>query len=209
MDRLTLTLDIREGNLKPQPVNVRASLTAGNLILIVKDKFNLVDSYELRLKGGAQALPEEAPLDQAGVTDGSTLIVTRLLQATGTLDVITRGERKAFSKAFSRVYLREDRTRNEYDLVWHPAIIGRRDHRNPANNRLLALDLEDLEELPSVSRHHACITEAGGTFYIESLQARNPVYVDGQRIADSTKVALQPGASIQAGRLGFEFLVNE
>lgn len=209
MDRLTLTLDIREGNLKPQAVNVRASLTAGNLILIVKDKFNLVDSYELRLKGGAQALPEEAPLEQAGVTDGSTLVVARLRQATGTLDVIARGERRPFSKPFSRVFLREDRTRNEYELIWQPAILGRRDHRNPANNRLLALDLEDLEELPSVSRHHACITETGGTFYIESLQAHNPIYVDGQRIADSTKVALQPGSTIQAGRLGFDFLVNE
>ncbi len=209
MDRLTITLEIREGNLKPQPVNVRGNMTAGNLVLIVKDKFNLVENYELRLKGGTQALPEEAPLDQAGVSDGSTLIVTRVLQATGTLDRIARGERKPFSKTFSRVYLREDHTRNEYELIWQPAIIGRRDHRNPANNRLMALDLEDLEELPSVSRHHACITEAGGTFFIEPLQARNPVYVDGQRVTEGMQMPLQPGVTIQVGRLGFDFLVNE
>ena len=208
MDRLTLTLEIREGNIKPQRVNVRSNMTAGNLVLIVKDKFNLVDSYELRMRGGA-ALPEDVALDQAGVADGNTLICARLLQTTGTLEAVTRGERKAFSKAFSRVYLREERTRNEYELIWQPAVMGRRDHRNPANNRLLALDLEDLEELPSVSRHHACVTENGGTFFVEALQARNPVYVDGQRIADGVKAPLQAGSTVQIGRLIFEFLINE
>jgi hypothetical protein len=205
MDRMTLTLDIQANDIGARRVNVRSSLLAANLIATIQDKFNLDGNFELRLPGGRQGLPLDSPLDQAGVTEGGTLTCVRVMETTGTLDAIARGVREPWSKNFQRVYLSEARTLNEYDLGWQPAVIGRKDHRNPANNRLLVVDLEEIEELPTVSRHHACVTETNGSFFVESVQARNPTYLDGQRLRAGVKYPLPPGAIIQAGRVWLTF----
>jgi hypothetical protein len=205
MDRLHLSLDIRAGNIGAKRVNVRASLTVGNLIAAIKDKFNLDGEFRLSPAGAAEPLPPETPLDQAGVHDDSTLACVPVTEATGTLDAIRAGERHAFSKAFKRVWLAESSTLAEYDLVWQPAVLGRKDHRNPMHNRLLAVDLEPAEELPTVSRHHACITEKRGQFFLEDIQGRNPVYLDGTRIRQGTQHPLTAGQSIQVGRVRLTF----
>ena len=137
--------------------------------------------------------------------DESTLVCVPVTEATGTLDAIRTGERHGFSKAFKRVWLAESSTLAEYDLAWQPAVIGRKDHRNPMNNRLLAVDLDTAEELPTVSRHHACITEKRGQFFLEDIQGRNPVYLDGTRIRQGTQHPLTAGQSIQVGRVRLTF----
>jgi len=211
MDRLNLTLDIQAQNIGLRRVNVRRSLRVGNLIAAIKDKFNLDGNYELRLVNAGEplatagALAEQSALDEAGVAEGSTLVCQRLRERTGTAEAIQRGERLAFSKPFKRVYFSEQRSLNEYDLAWQPAIIGRRDHRNPTNNRLLAVDLEELEELPSVSRHHACVLEKNGSFFIEAVQDRNPVYLDGERLRPGVQYDLPAGALLQVGRIWLTF----
>jgi hypothetical protein len=205
MDRMNLTLDIQTQDVGPRRVNVRRSLVVANLIATIKDKFNLDGNFELRTADGRQVLPEQAALDQVGVSDGTTLLCLQLLGSTGTLEAIRRGVREGFSKAYRRVYLQEARTLGEYDLYWQPAVIGRRDHKNPANNRLLCADLEDMEELPTVSRHHACITEENGTFYVESVQGRNPTYLDGNRLRPGEKRPLAAGTVIQVGRVWLTF----
>jgi hypothetical protein len=205
MDRLHLTLDIRAGNIGAKRVNVRASLTVGSLITTIKDKFNLDGEFRLSPAGAADPLPLETPLEAAGVHDEGTLVCLPVTEATGTLDAIRTGERHAFSKAFKRVWLSESSTLAEYDLSWQPAVIGRKDHRNPMNNRLLAVDLEHVEELPTVSRHHACITEKRGQFYLEDIQGRNPVYLDGTRLRQGTQQTLSAGQSIQVGRVRLTF----
>ena len=205
MDRLHLTLEVRAGNIGTKRVNVRASLTVGNLIAAIKDKFNLDGEFRLSPAGAAEPLPPETPLDQAGVHDDSTLVCVPVTEATGTLDAIRTGERHEFSKAYKRVWLAESSTLAEYDLAWQPAVIGRKDHRNPMNNRLLAVDLDTAEELPTVSRHHACITEKRGQFLLEDIQGRNPVYLDGTRIRQGTQHPLTAGQSIQVGRVRLTF----
>jgi hypothetical protein len=207
MDRMTLTLHIGPNDIGARRVNVRSSLLVGSLINAFKDKFNLDGNFELRLKGQGQALPEGRALDQAGVTDEGELVCTRLIEASETLDVIARGVRGPFNKGYARVFLQEQRTLSEYDLAWQPAILGRKDQRNPASNRLLAVDLESVEDLPTVSRHHACITESDGTFYLESLQDRNPLYLDGVQLRPFVKHPLAPGAYLQLGRVWLTFQV--
>jgi hypothetical protein len=211
MERLNLTLEIQTqtGNIGAKRVNVRSSLMVANLIAAVKDKFNLDGNFELRVaeRGASRPLALESALDQAGVAEGGALVCARVAEATGTRDAIQRGEREAFSKTFKRVWLVENRTLTEYDLAWQPAIIGRKDHRNPTNNRLLAADLEDIEELPTVSRHHACLTEKGGQFFIEDIQGRNPVYLDGERLRPGAQYPLSAGDIIQAGRVWLTFNV--
>ncbi len=205
MDRMNLTLHIKPNDIGAKRANVRSSLLVGNLITTLKDKFNLDGNFELRLKGKSEALRPDSALDQAGVTEGGELVCTRVIEASGTLDTIAQGVRAPFSKSYTRVFLQEQRTLGEYDLTWQPAILGRKDHRNPANNRLLAVDLEGVEELPTVSRHHACITEQGGAFYIESLQDRNPLYLDGEQVRAYVKHPLPAGTLIQVGRVWLTF----
>jgi hypothetical protein len=205
MDRRNLTLDIKADNIGARRVNVRGSLTVENLIATIKDKFNLDGEFRLTLQGASEALVPETPLDHAGAEEDSTLLCVRVTEATGTLDAIRGGERHGFSKAFKRVWLVEGSTLAEYDLAWQPAVIGRKDHRNPMNNRLLAVDLEPVEELPTVSRHHACITEKRGQFFIEDIQGRNPVYLDGTRLREGSQQPLTAGHTIQIGRVRLTF----
>jgi pSer/pThr/pTyr-binding forkhead associated (FHA) protein len=131
-----------------------------------------------------------------------------VVEDTGTLDKISLGVREPLEGDFKRVYLVEKQSLNEFDLAWEPAIIGRKDHRNPSNNRLLAVDLEGVEDLPTVSRHHACITTRGGKFYIEQIQERNPTFVDGNKLAPNTKSPLPAGAVIQVGRISLTFNIR-
>ena len=205
MERMNLTLDIQANKIGSKRVNVRSSLVVSSLIATITDKFNLDGSYELRLAGASNAMPVEAPLDQVGVKEGGVVVCTRRAESTGTLEIIQRGERLRLSKKFTRVYLQEDRTETQYDLGWQPALIGRKDRRDPSKNRLLVADLEEMEELPTVSRHHACITEHAGTFYLESLQGQNPTLVGNVRLRPGLKHPLSAGAKIQVGRVALTF----
>jgi hypothetical protein len=205
MDRMTVTIDIRDNNIGPKHVNLRSSLVVANLIATIKDKFNLDGNYVLRLEGDRYKLPDEAPLDQTAAREGSVLVCEPVLEATGTLDAIQRGVRVRLSKGFKRAYLQETRFLSEFDLVWQPAIIGRRDRRNPSKNRLLAVDLDELEEDPTVSRHHACITETGGSFFIESVNPHNPTFLNDARLRMGVKYPLPPGARLQVGRMNLMF----
>ena len=207
MDRLNLTVDIKPNKIGPKEINVRNSLIVGNLIAEIQDKFNLGGTLLLRPKGSSDVLTWEEPLDQAGVEDGSVLFCEQVIEETGTLDRIELGARDLIQGDFERVYLVEKQALLEFDVGWQPAIIGRRDHRDPSKNRLLAVDLEGVEDLPTVSRHHACITSAGGKFFIEQIQERNPTYVDGQKLDPNTKSALPAGAVIQVGRISLTFNV--
>jgi hypothetical protein len=207
MDRLNLTVDIKTNKIGSKEINVRNSLLVGNLITEIQDKFNLGGTLQLRVKGNSEPLAWDVPLDQTEVEEGAVLFCEQVVEDTGTLDRIELGVRDTIEGDFKRVYLVEKRTLLEFDLEWQPAIIGRRDRRNPSNNRLLAVDLEGVEDLPTVSRHHACITSGGGKFFIEQIQERNPTYVDGQALTPNRKSALPAGAVIQVGRISLTFNV--
>jgi hypothetical protein len=205
MDRMNLTIDIRANSLGPKRVNLRSSLLADNLIATIKDKFNLDGEYELRLGNARQSLPPGVQLDQAGVTEGAVLVCTRVVESTGTLEAIRRGVRLRLSKNFKRVYLEEARALAEYDLAWQPAVIGRKDHSDPSKNKLLAVDLSDHVEATTISRHHASITEEGGSFYLESVNEHNPTYLGDTRLRFGVKYPLPVGSRIGIGRVSLTF----
>lgn len=208
MDRISVTIDIQANNIGQKPANLRSSLVVANLVAHIKDKFNLDGNYVLRLQSDRHELPQDMPLDQTSTREGSVLVFEPVLEETGTLDAIQRGVRNRLSKGFKRVYLQETRFLSEFDLVWQPAIIGRRDTRNPSKNRLLAVDLDELEEDATVSRHHACITEQNGSFFIESINSRNPTFLNDARLRMGVRYPLPPGGRIQVGRMNLLFYTN-
>ncbi|MEO6061439.1 MAG: FHA domain-containing protein, partial [Thermoflexales bacterium] len=120
---------------------------------------------------------------------------------------IARGIALPFSRPFTRVFVREARTLREFDVRWQPAVLGRRDLRDPSKNRLLAVDLEGMEPLPSVSRHHAAITEETGSIYIEAITERNPVLLNGQRVPPGARRVLSAGDTIKLGDFVLNFYV--
>lgn len=205
MERMNLTLEIRPNEIGAKHINVRSSLVIANLIAEIQDKFNLDGTLQLELQGQAGPLSLAAALNRSGVADGSTLICDRVMEDTGTMEAIQRGVRHALEGKFKRIYLTEQRTLTEYDVEWQPAILGRKDHANPSNNRLLAVDLESVEDLPTVSRQHACITLDRGSIFVESIQARNPTYLDGARLKPGIRYPLNAGSAIQVGRVTLTF----
>ena len=205
MDRMNLTLDIRANAIGPKRVNLRSSLLVDNLIATIKDKFNLDGEFELRVENARQPLPPGLELEQAGVAHGAVLVITRIVESTGTLDAIRRGSRTRLSKNFKRVYLLEGRALAEYDLAWQPAVIGRKDHGDPSKNKLLAVDLGDMEEATSISRHHACITEEGGSFFLESVNEHNPTYLSDNRLRFGVKYPLPVGSRVGIGHVALTF----
>ncbi len=207
MDRLTLTVDIRPNKIGKANVNIRSNMTVANFITAIQDKFNLDGTLELQMKGGDGPLELSEPIDGIGIADGGVLICKRVRKDTGTQDAIQRGIREPFEDQFKRVYAVESRTLTEYDLSWQPAIVGRKDHRNPSNNRLLAIDLEGTEDLPTVSRHHACITMREGTFFIEQIQEHNPTFVDETRLDPGVKYPLPAGSTVRLGGITLTFYV--
>ncbi len=207
MDRMNVTLNIAANNIGPRRVNLRSSLMVANLIATIKDKFNLDGDFELRLDNSRHALPDDAELDQAGVTEGSLLVCAPVAGSTGTLEMIYRGVRDPLSRNFRRVYLQEERGLAEFDLAWQPAVIGRRDWSNPSKNRLLAVDLEDVDGAQTVSRHHAAITEKGGSFFIESINPHNPTFLGDARLRPGRLYPLPIGARLRVGRVVLTFFV--
>jgi hypothetical protein len=117
MDRINVTIDIQPNKVGPKRANLRSSLVVTNLISNIQDKYNLDGTFELRVKGTRQPLNPEAPLDQLGIGEGTVLVCTQIVEATGTVEAIRRGVRERLSKKFKRVYIVEERNRIEYDIL--------------------------------------------------------------------------------------------
>lgn len=204
-ERFNLTLKIEPKKVGKKEVNLRGSLLVSSLIAEIQDRFSLDGTLALQREGADEPLEQSSRLNEIGVGDGDVLVCRQVQSETGTKAAIARGVREPLPEGYKRVYLEEERTRTEYELDWQPAIIGRWDHRDPSKNRLLAADLEGLEELPTVSRHHACITVEDDKFFLEQLAARNPTYLDGSKLEAGRKYPLEPGDNIQLGRISLTF----
>lgn len=206
-DRLNLKVKIEPKKIGTKEINIRGSLLVANLIAEIQDHFSLDGTLALHPEKDDNPLNLNSPINETGIEEGGVLICKQVLTDTGTEAAIARGERIPFPEGFKRIYIEDKRTTMEYDLAWHPAILGRWDHRNPSNNRLLAADLESLEELPTVSRHHVAITLDEGKFFVEQLAARNPTYLDEVQLKPGRKYPLEAGAEIQMGRVTLIFNV--
>jgi hypothetical protein len=207
MARTTLAIQFKIEQLKgDKRINIRSNITAGDLITAIQKQFSLDGLYELKL--GNRLLDPALPLDEQGVADQVRLMFSATeMKRSDTADLIAGGVRRDFSVAKQRVFVSDDREGTEYDITWQPAVLGRRDPRDAWRNRLLAVDLEEAGDAMSVSRHHACITEAAGEFYVEGLSDRNPTYVNDAPLRFGVKMLLHAGDRILMGRISLTFYV--
>lgn len=204
MDRINLTIHVE--NVGPRRVNVRRTLRVHDLINEVRGKFNLLQgSYALRLKDAGEPLEMGRTLEQLGIPDGAEVIFYEQAErVSGTRALIDAGERLPIS-ARNLVSLKEEREGLLFDIEWQPAIIGRADQRNPSANRLLAVNLSGLRGAEYVSRQHACITESNNQYFIESLNPRNPTYLNNEQLEYGEQYVLHPGDRIRVGKITLIF----
>lgn len=209
MGRIIITIKFDTERMTGEKrLNVRNTITAGDLITETQKQFSLDGLYELKL--GEQTLNPNLPLDEQGVADQTLLTFAAVLvRSSDTAEMVARGQSRPFSVKKRRVFLREEREGSEYDLTWMPAIIGRRDPRDLARNRLLAVDLDDVSDGKSVSRHHACIVEENGSFFIESLNERNPTFLNDVPLRFGFRSLLRTGDRVLAGRVSMMFHIMD
>lgn len=207
MDRivLTITSELFDDSAH-QEASVRRNITVRSLIEEIRREFSFLEgNYTLVIKGGSKPLPPDQTMEQLGIQTGSELIFDRerrrlsqqiILRGNQVHQPVTGGVRAA---------LREESTGKLFPIEWQPAVIGRVDASNPSGASALAVNLSDLPEARTVSRQHARIVEQNGQYFLESLAARNPTFLNDRELLSSERRALQAGDKIRAGKIVLTF----
>ena len=205
MERVTLTIQLNEQEKKR--VNLRRNIQVQAFLEEIRRNFLFPKGdYSLFLRGEEEPLDPGRTLAQYGLKDGDELIFkacTPVLKSR-MMTSIERGDQLPISGSYG-AYLEEERHGQIYEIQWQPAIIGRLYQMNPSQNKLLAVDLSAVEDSEYVSRHHACVSEKGGQFFIESLNPRNPTYINDQALDYQQVHILQPGDRVRVGKVVLTF----
>jgi len=206
MDRVVITIDVGFNDIGERQVNVRRNLHLQTLIDEVRNRFDILDeNYGLRRKGDSDPLNPARTLEQHNVQNGEVLEFIPLDRSISEAEVLVdAGERLPISED-NQVYLQEERQGQVYEIRWQPAVIGRADQRDPSRNKLLTVDVSGLRGAEYVSRQHAAILEEQDQYYIESLNIRNPTYVNNAPLSYGERYVLQPGDRIDVGRITLVF----
>lgn len=195
--RLELFIDVFE---KPkQKALALPTLTAPELVDAILNEFRELeyltqdpDHYNLVVEGQGPLLADR-PLGEL-VSHGSVL---RLVEP----EIGLPSGAKPLSQP---AYLRDVADGIVYRLGWQPSVIGRPD-QSQGHDDWLAVNLQNHKTGLRVSRRHARIIEANGTFMIEGM-SKNPTLVrheDGNESIVTTKaVPLAHGDVIYLERSG-------
>jgi len=205
MERVILTIHLNE--TEKRRVNAGRNVTAQALIDEIHSKFKYPRGvYSLIRLGTDEPIACSRTLAQNGLISGDELYFRESdsAQVSRSVASIERGALEPIS-ASDEAYFHEERKGQVFEIRWQPAIIGRPYSMNPSKNKLLAVDLSGIEGSEYVSRHHACITEKGGQYIIESLNPRNPTCVNDQRLKINHGQILQPGDRVRVGRIVLVF----
>lgn len=190
-----------------QEASIRENLPVRTLMSEARREFNLPDDgvYALRFQETGKALDPDKTMEQQGVRAGAILILTRERRPAMREAVANAGVSRSNITGPNRPFLREDMTGKIFEIMWQPAVIGRRDPTNPQSVENLAVNLETFEGAKSVSRYHARMTEDKSKFYLESIADHNPAYLNGSIVRVGDKRLLMPGDKIEVGKITLSF----
>ncbi|MCC7206383.1 MAG: FHA domain-containing protein [Anaerolineae bacterium] len=190
-----------------QEASIREHLPVRTLMSEARREFNLPEDavYALRFQETGKALDPDKTMEQQGVRAGAILILTRERRPAMREAVANAGVSRSNITGPNRPFLREDMTGKIFEIMWQPAVIGRRDPTNPQSVENLAVNLETFEGAKSVSRYHARMTEDKGKFYLESIADHNPAYLNGSIVRVGDKRLLMPGDKIEVGKITLSF----
>lgn len=206
MDRVIITIAVDYQDIGARQVNVRRNLRLQSLIDEVRNRFDIRDeNFGLRRKGDAEPLNPVRTLEQHNVQNGEELELIALDRQTSKAESLVAASERLPISEDNQVYFQEERQGQVYEIRWQPAVIGRADQRDPSRNKLLAVDVSGLRGAEYVSRQHAAILEEQDQYYIESLNARNPTYVNNAPLSYGERYVLQPGDRVDIGRITLVF----
>lgn len=197
---ITLKIDLSSIYSATPPVQdaeVKSTLIANDLIKEIIKQFGdettaKVENYRLIRAKDEKVLGGRQSLQLQGITNRETLIFTS----------VTEVRIKNLGQSNS-AYILAPSSGEQFQIKWYPAVIGRPDYKDSAQNKLLAVNLEGYENGQKVSRQHAQIKERKGQHYIQALSDRNPTILNGKRLELRKNYRLEDQDEI---RLGFSNL---
>jgi pSer/pThr/pTyr-binding forkhead associated (FHA) protein len=183
-----------------QRARVRKTLTGEELVSEILREFDDLDQktpegYALFLRGEEKPLDRGSTMEQLNIQDHDELVIKHARSS----------ERISSAAGEKKVYLVEIQTGTRYEINWQPAIIGRPDI-DPAQNELLAVNLQTLTGGMSISRRHAQVTFEGDQYFLEPLSASNPTCLNDTPLALQSRVPLVPGDRITLGASRIELV---
>lgn len=178
-------------------VLVLHTITIQDLIDEVRKEFSLTDEseYALALKGTRKELKPDASLTELSLGNGTDLVFGRRQRKQQQF----RGTQIRTEK---RAYLVEETTSTRYDITRSTALIGRAlsDATTSVEINLAAVDKTN-----SVSRQHARLIEANGSYLIEALREDNPTFLNDAILLKSEPTPIKSGDTIRVGRITLTF----
>lgn len=195
-DYLELVFDVFDET--GQRASVLKTLRVVDLMDEIVIEFDELDpdapvAYGLYLEGSDRQLELGQTLLDQGVQPGDRLIF-------GWARDLFRAQRRPVTTP-GQATLQELNSRVMFPIEWQPAIIGRPD-ADQTHNALLTANLEWLSNSHRVSRQHAQISERDGKYFLESLEANNPTFINRETLEIGKKYALSTGDQIALGHSG-------
>lgn len=176
-----------------QRASIRKSLQVKMLIEEILKEFDDIgsdsaDKYNLKLKGVDRPLDPNLTVNQLDIQPQDEL----------TLGYVQQSLREMLDPADYAV-LREVTTGKEFDIQWHPALIGR-PSTEVNHNIMLAINMQLVPSGMTISRSHAQITFSNGSYYIEPLSTNNPTFLNGKEIPFNGYREIHNGDRISLGQ---------
>ena len=175
-----------------QRASIRKSLQVKMLIEEILKEFDDIgsdspDKYNLKLKGVDRPLDPNLTMSQLDIQPQDEL----------TLGYVQQSLREMLDPADYAV-LKEITTGKEFDIQWHPALIGR-PSTEVNHNIMLAVNMQLVPRGMTISRSHAQITFSNGSYFIEPLSTNNPTFLNGKEIPFNGYRELRTGDRISLG----------
>lgn len=194
-DYFDITLNIFDES--PQRVSVQRQLMADELVDEIIREFSDLDKesksrYGLFIHGSLKPLQLDMTLRNLNIQSGDVLDFGWLPKESEPSD-----GRRPIHPAVEAILV-EKGARRRFPIAWQPFVIGRVSRSSRAK-QLVGVDLSGYPNDRRVSRRHAVIREAEGRFYIESMESRNPTFLNDKKLPFGAKKLLQSGDTIEIG----------
>ena len=184
--RITILDDLRS------TVKVKRSLSISRLIEEILKEFKDLDHanpliYAIYNHGSENPFPNQATLAKLDIRSQDELDF-RYVGISG---------RRPLKP--DQYFFLTDETGKTHEVTWYPAVLGRPTGALEENS-LLAVDLQFHRDGQKISRRHAKIAFMDGEYYIESLSAENPTYINNDPLPIKGLRKISNGDHIYLGK---------
>lgn len=186
-DYLDLIIDIFD---QPrQHARVLRSLTIAGLIDEILKEFDGLDrskpeSYAVTLRGKESALDPRQTIGQLDLQIHDELVFS-----------YARTSNRAAVRAVDRAFFYESENDQIFEIRFTPALIGRASS-DPAHNAQLGVNLKSHPQSGHISRRQAQILLSNGEYFLETLSANSPTFINKRDVPISGRAKITSGDQV-------------